>query len=255
MSGSPTRCAPAPASESRGFSLVELLVSMGIVAILLGLVIAGLGGVRRAGRDAVVLGNLHALGVTLELFTTATNNVYPFVEVGSRIYYEPPDGPHQSFIQSDDRWIARYVWPVTMHEVAPWNEHYLSWLSPEDRPGDGLPWLTEGGSQRYSSYYYSNSFVANPVVWTAGAAPTDADLQPQRSFAVAYPFAKAIMFEPDRRRPEERRQGGRRLVLAVDGAAAARLDAESRPPVSNPLRGGEALLYHDTASGILGRDF
>lgn len=239
----------------RAFTLVELLVSLGVIAILLSLVIAGLRGARERGRDTVALSNLRSLGVTLELFSSTHAALYPFVEPGSRIYYEPPGGLHNFYLTTDDRWVARYVWPITLHDTAPWEDHYESWLCPEDRPSSGPPWVSDSGAQRYPSYTYSNSFVANPAVWTTGASPTDADLKPQRATTVAFPSAKAVMFERDRRPLNERADGGRQLVLAADGAAAPRIDAQSQRPVPNPLRENTALLYHDTALGILGRDF
>lgn len=227
-----------------------------MISLLLSLLIVGLRGARAQGRDTVVLSNLRGIGVSFELYTATYSGQYPFLKPGDRVYYEPPGGPHNSWLTTDDVWALRYLWPVTMHEVAPWEEHYATWLSPEDHPESGPFWGGgESSVQRYSSYEYSNSFVASPNVWTPGAAPTAADVQPQRSTALAFPSAKALMFERDRRPPKDRAKGDRQLVLTADGAARPRPDAEAKPAYPNPLANGRASLYHDTERGIAGRDF
>ncbi len=223
--------------------------------ILISLSIVGLRAARAGGRETVVLANLHNLGLTLELFTQAKNGEYPFVAPGERIYWEPPGGPRSSWLTTTDPWAASYFWPVAMHDVAPWPQNYSSWLSPEDGPSDPPLWSGESG-QNYSSYVYCNAFIASPTVWRQGSAPTLADIKPQRSATLASPSNKAIMFERDRRKPDEiKKTGGRRLVLAADGAAAPRWDKDAKAPFPNPLRGNAAILYHDTEGGLTGRDY
>ncbi len=55
----------------RAFSLVELLVVIGIVAVLLGLLLPVLSAVRRAARNAVCLANLHTWAVAMQGYMTA----------------------------------------------------------------------------------------------------------------------------------------------------------------------------------------
>jgi len=57
--------------RSRGFSLVELLVVIGIIAILLGILLPVLASVRRTARETACLANVHDLGRSFQLYTDA----------------------------------------------------------------------------------------------------------------------------------------------------------------------------------------
>ncbi|MCX8108999.1 MAG: type II secretion system GspH family protein [Verrucomicrobiae bacterium] len=60
-----------------GFTLVELLVVIAVVAILLGLVLPTLGKAKEAGRATACLSNLRQIGVALQLYVQDNENRMP----------------------------------------------------------------------------------------------------------------------------------------------------------------------------------
>jgi prepilin-type N-terminal cleavage/methylation domain-containing protein len=70
----PRREAPRP----RAFTLVELLLVIGILALLLSLLITGLRGTREAARSTVCLSNLRQAGLLTEVIADQRDGLLPF---------------------------------------------------------------------------------------------------------------------------------------------------------------------------------
>jgi prepilin-type N-terminal cleavage/methylation domain-containing protein len=75
----------------RGFSLVELLVVLSIIALLIALLLPALGKSREAARAEICASNVRQLGIALSGYTMANKNYYP--------------GDHRSFGMTDE-WIV-----------------------------------------------------------------------------------------------------------------------------------------------------
>lgn len=236
------------------FSLIELLVSIGVIAVLLAITLPALRSAFAAGGSTVALSNLRGIAQTIEMYTQANEHIYPYhapsewYDVG--VYVPGPAG----MLSTEDPWAMRYLWATTMHLVAPWPEHYRAWLSKGVELREGVePW----GGGRHPSYWYACGFFARPEVWSEGS-PISAEeaIKPVRTHEVSHPSLKALMFDHDRAylrspaTPEDRRG-----VLTADGAASLRHDREAAAPLQNRVDHREPRVYLDTPDGARGRDY
>jgi prepilin-type N-terminal cleavage/methylation domain-containing protein/prepilin-type processing-associated H-X9-DG protein len=65
------------ASQSRAFTLIELLVVIAVIGILASLVMPALGRAKESGRATKCLGNLHQIGVALQIYVDESRNRMP----------------------------------------------------------------------------------------------------------------------------------------------------------------------------------
>ncbi len=240
----------------RAFTLVELLVSIGVIALLLGLLAPSLLRARVSAYQTKAVAQIRDIGITVELYLQSERDTYPWHAPGEPYFYAPPGIPVGSIMSSDDPWSMRYFWPVTMHRVAPWPEHYVSWLGARPNlPADRPPWeSSESSASYYPAYEYSNSFIGDPACWLPTGNPRP---RPMRQPVVRFPSSKALMHDQSRNYlPIAFRDDTRRAVLAADASAALRDDRAALPPTPNRARPGMfTTIYQDTPGGVYGRDF
>lgn len=252
-----TRAAHGGVRESRAFTLIELMVSLGVLAILIGIFVPGLMGARNRAKETVVIANLRSVGVAFTSYTETYQGAYPWAAPGQLL----PLHGGTSTIGDGSRFALSYMWPTLMHRVAPWPEHYGAWVS-ERIPG--VPaWQTgEGeGTIRWPDYRYCRSFQGRPELWPsdAGGAPMLDPMEfyrPTRTSDVLFPSSKVLAFDEERvylRRPPEANDP--RGVVLADGSASLRHDRDATPPVENRLTAHAPTVYHDTPGGVHGRDF
>lgn len=235
----------------KGFTLVELLVSIGIIAILIGILLPALGGVKVRSSEVKALNDLRQTGFTIQLYVDDSKGMYPYFPPDTPHLIGPPDQPLGIIFVNDDPWSMRYMWPTVMHRVASWSDHYETWNGVGQESGE-LPWLSISGTWMFPSYQMSNSFVASPHTWSGSGV---AQVQPTRAGQVRYPSAKAMFFDlrrPYLRNPEDVQHT--RGVLFTDGSARGVFDADAAEPVQNRLTDRAPNIYHDTPEGIHGRD-
>src|SRR5689334_1433401 len=70
----------------RGFTLVELLVVIGIIALLIGVLLPALNNARRSATDVVCKSNLRQIGLAMRSYCEAYKGHMPYTYISSQTY-------------------------------------------------------------------------------------------------------------------------------------------------------------------------
>jgi prepilin-type N-terminal cleavage/methylation domain-containing protein len=108
--------------DNRGFSLVELLVSMLLMSIVLGIAARSLTEGMRASEAISLMGD-----VNQNIQSSQTMMVRDFLDAGRNLRrggLPLPDGPGDDVVRPGPPNVAAAVWPTatTLYAVTPWNE-------------------------------------------------------------------------------------------------------------------------------------
>lgn len=257
----------------RAFSLVELLVVMGLIGVLVSLVLPGLAGARVSARQTQGLSNQRQVAISFTQYADEAR-AYPFTQKGAGIPGAPippnPDvimvrwWPDTSIVASSDHFNQSWMWPGLVSRFAPWPENYRVWLSPGLRKE--LSDLEAGAGdfddiQNTISLRYSNAFVARPELFRADAPANEALLRATGPHEVAFPANKVLLWDAhlaflNKAPPVERGHFRAPTPMAfADQHAALHDPTTAAAPAENPLKLYESMTLHDTPDGILGRDF
>ncbi len=244
--------------SARGVSLIELLVSIGVIGLLLSLLLPTLRSVRAASGEAASLANLKSIQVTLELYVAGHGERFPCLDPDPTVTYQTNAGLG---FRPGDPWHAMTFWPFLMSDVAPFSEHVLSWLSP------GGAREPPSGEAFVPDYFYSNSFVAPVEVWTNRRPPQQPApdwFTAPRAHAVRTPAQKVVFY--DAAMAYNRRQRASSIgpfpaepipMGFVDGHATACRIAQASEPFPNVFNQNwwSQLPLHNTPEGVAGRDY
>ena len=247
------------------FTLVELLVSVGIIALLIGLAIPALSGARQRARDAALLSNLKQSVVAMENYVQWYGGWLPYAPEGTG-FQVSPETPPRSLI-FPPYWELSSYWSSLFHEVAPWEEWFRVWTVPDSRRPTDQPWAIDpvSGSpfsNGVSSLRYARSLFARPEIWQEGPPIDDREsvLRGVRMNEVRYPSAKVSLFDRELcvRVQCDDPMAAKRGMLFLDGHAAMRALSDANPPRKPrlpELADYGALPIHDTDGGAYGRDY
>lgn len=241
--------------RTTAFTLVEVLTSIAIVSVLIAILVPILGRAKGSARETACLANLRGIGLTFESYLQAHRSTYPFAAPDSQFIVSPdPDQPTASV--SPGYWDLSSYWPSLMHSIAPWREHFATWVCKGSPRVTGQPWLfRDVGLQGLPSYSYCAGFLARPETWSGSSGPDLALIAPVRTQDVLFPSQKVLMFDSEQAHlPGDSNDRDRTPMLFVDGHAASRAKSRATAPVTNPFR-HSAVTLHDTPQGARGRDY
>lgn len=111
------------------FTLIEILVTIGVLAVLIAILIPALAGARAAGSGTVTLSNLRQLAATFEQYLRAYDQTWPYAPPGAAFVVSPPDDGEIDIVYPG-YWELDIYWTALMHDVAPWREHFRTWIGP-----------------------------------------------------------------------------------------------------------------------------
>ena len=133
-------------SENRGFTLVELLAVIAILAVVAALLFPVLHSVKGKARETACASNLHQMSLAMEMYLQDYDEVFPVSYVASRT------GPYHSWRQLIGPYVRNtdiFMCPAAEHrgpkaeELPPERRHGYAlnaWLSPPDLRAIGGGW-------------------------------------------------------------------------------------------------------------------
>jgi len=115
---------PAERAARRGFTLVELLVVVAVVAVLLGVLLPVLAGARNTGRDAACKSHLRQIALAFVMYRAdhkgALPNGWPDLEFGPLVCPADPERSVSSYALAVDFFDVRGVlWSARMDTYPP----------------------------------------------------------------------------------------------------------------------------------------
>lgn len=127
-------------STSRGFTLVEALVTMGVISLLLALLVPSLSDARRLGKRTLCASQLHSIGTALRLYMDTENRGY--LPAAPTYYAEDPDRS------------------VAMRLLAPYLDRPFGAKGEDGRFGRNAPYTCAMDTEFWYRHGYSYDYVA-----------------------------------------------------------------------------------------------
>lgn len=239
-----------PSSRCRAFTLVELIVTIGIVGLLLGILLPALRGARVSAELTRVLANQRAAHQTLTQYMHDHQSSFPF--------YGTP-GTHEAVLEWDGRriddryWSQPRYWGLYLHTLG-----YDGWLSlgPEAHARSYEEIRDDEcagcGTGYMSMHMLTNVVYAAPAFWTENAPPDKSHHRAARGTEIAHPSAKAVLLL--RAFADPRNPKARTLAHFADGHGEEIRFIDMRPGVRRGVIDFDGFPGFSTERGVLGVD-
>jgi len=241
------KLAAARAFRRPAFTLPELLVSMGVVAVLLAVALPSLGWGKRAALETGELAHQRESGRELERFITDHQERFPYFGIPGTEMAEFRYGMY-GFTWY---WHQSFYWGLFIE-----TKGYRGVLSCSGPASDWPVRASYGdGGPIHSMDYLSKTAFASPRYWARGGPQDVRDHQPQRASIVAFPSQKGLLLRLSlaMEQPKTTDESRRWLVFFADGHGSVYRFPQLTPGVPH-LPWGEHWPVMQTEDGLLGRD-
>jgi len=193
--------------KQRAFTLVELLVVIGIIAVLIGILLPALGRAQRQARVTACLSNERQLAMALLMYCQENQGYFPG-GAGTAAWRDKQGNPQAP---TSSRTLASYnpdAWnPYSCNDDEKAGPTYLAkYVSKSQKipycPSDPLPAKrvgsffdpNDGNSDWWTSYWYPSSIVYNPIdIWNGNVQGIDQ--QPQKLVKVKFTTKKVVIID------------------------------------------------------------
>ena len=256
------RLIPAAHPPIWGFTLVEILVVLTVIAILIALIAPSIGGVKHQSVGLHCLSNIRSTTTTIELYANDYKDMLPFAGYDERTVVAPGN-PDLTYLIGSTRGVEKGTWALLFADDwagQDWNHALTCPAQPKYDPDVkplGTSSLTDGQLQ-LSTYDMSLAFWIDPKSLAAGSAYENMRVRPARFGDVTFPSEKALLFEqigfcidgPDAQwsiNEWGQTPYNRTSVAAVDGSALRMKQADGLPAIFT-------WPFDATVDGVHGRD-
>ncbi|MBS0192435.1 MAG: type II secretion system protein [Phycisphaerales bacterium] len=257
-------------SSAGAFTLIELLIAIGIIGVLISLMLPALGKMRITARQTKGMANLRSVATTFAQYA-GQYQVYPFIQPGGRI-----QGPHGemdvpegfigcswirpgAMIMSSDPFEMEWMWAAAMSKFIDVETNYPTWVSP-GLP-ERLPDSEDIEPREQISIRLSNAFIARPELFGPNAKDDPKMIAPCKPEDVLSPSSKVMLFDahvayyPKRPAVVDSHYDAPTPMAFADGHADAKNPVNAKEGVPNVMRGGSKIKLHSTPNGIRGQDY
>ncbi len=256
--------------HARGFTLIELMISIGIIGILISMLLPALSKMRLAAKQTKGMANLSSVAKSFELYGNSYGT-YPFIEPGSPI--QGPNGPMPvpegmvgaqwirpgAIIISSDPFEMEWMWASPMAKFTEVEKNYPTWVSP-GLP-TRLPDIEDVEPREQISVRLSNSFIARPELFGPNGKDDPKMIAPVRQGDVLSPSSKVMLFDAHvayySKRPQvvDSHYDAPTPMAFADGHGDAKNPVKANDAVANIMRGNSKIKLHSTANGVRGQDY
>ncbi len=168
-------------SRAPGFTALELIIAITILAILIALSIPAIGHFRESARDAQSISNLRQHAGVFASYTASHDDQWPLLIPPNQetIDLGGPE-PRHYFEQF---WLWHVFMARDHYDTNSWNQIFFD------------PRSSETG---HTDYHYSQAFVADPLFWNPATRLDRSQRRSTRVSEVRYPAAKSLLLHHPR---------------------------------------------------------
>ena len=192
-------CRRSPPTRSRGFSLVELLMTLAAIAVLLGLLLPTLAKARHAGFDAVCANNLRQLNAAWQGYVSDHQEAFPLASVKPEWHFAGVTfvGVEKVPMLDRGRPINRYLSDSdlpgeALSRVVMCPGDAGVWHRSPRRGERGFSILGQAGGETCYQFY-GNSYSANPRLLDSHLAGMDGDRRPLRQSDIVVDTSRLLI--------------------------------------------------------------